>query len=244
MESRGADTHIPDRGPELITVLWVMTGLSTLTVALRFASRAMRRSFGWDDFMMLFSLLCFYGWSISLTVLSVDGGQRHTKDLIPLGKGVVSRVTLIHWTGQVFGILGLGAGKISIAALLLGILGNTRWFWHKMYLWTFCIVLVILTSIACAILTMTQCHPAAALWDSTIKGDCINPSIMANYGIFTGAYNTFVDASLSLVPSSIFFRLQMTQLEKIQLSMVFALNILLADPCHEACGFQYSSSNS
>ncbi|KAL5360568.1 hypothetical protein BJX96DRAFT_184618 [Aspergillus floccosus] len=226
MDSRGDGAHVPDRGPQLITVLWVMTGLSTLTVALRFASRGMRRSVGWDDFMMLFSLLCFYGWSISLTILSIDGGQRHFEDLRPLGEDVVSRVSLIHWTGQVFGILGLGAGKISIAALLLGILGNTRWFWHKTYLWTFCIVLVILTSIACAILTMTQCHPAAALWDSRVKGECIDPKIMADYAIFTGSYNTFVDASLSLVPSSIFFRLQMTRLEKVQLSIVFALNIL------------------
>lgn len=108
------------------------------------------------------------------------------RDLLPLGHDVVTRINFLNWTGQIFGILGLGAGKISIAALLLGILGNTRWFWHKMYLWVFCIVLVVLTSIACAVLSMVQCQPTAALWDSRIDGHCIDPKVMASYGMFTG----------------------------------------------------------
>jgi hypothetical protein len=40
------------------------------------------------------------------------------------------------------------------------------------------------------------------------------------------AYNTFVDASLALIPSTIFWSLQMSFHEKITLSIVFALNIL------------------
>lgn len=40
------------------------------------------------------------------------------------------------------------------------------------------------------------------------------------------AYNTFIDASLALIPSTIFWSLQMNKTEKSQLSIVFALNIL------------------
>jgi hypothetical protein len=40
------------------------------------------------------------------------------------------------------------------------------------------------------------------------------------------AYNTFVDASLAFIPSTIFWSLQITKTQKIQLSIVFALNIL------------------
>jgi hypothetical protein len=74
MDSSGDGAHVADRGPQLITVLWVMTGLSTLTVALRFASRSMRRSVGWDDFMMLFSLVCAVVCELTMDgwVLKVD----------------------------------------------------------------------------------------------------------------------------------------------------------------------------
>ncbi|KAF9883254.1 hypothetical protein FE257_003810 [Aspergillus nanangensis] len=222
-----ADGPVPDRGPQLIVLLWVMTGLSTFTVLLRFTSRGLRGTFGWDDYMMLFTLVCFYGWTICITMLSLKGGQRHMEDVIPLGPDLVAQVNLLNWTGQVFGILGLGAGKISIAALLLGILSKTPgWRGHKLFLWIVCIILVVLTSIACASLSLSQCNPPAALWDSRIEGDCIDPQIMADYGTFTGSFNTFADASLSLVPSSIFFRLQMQALERVQLSTIFALNIL------------------
>jgi hypothetical protein len=40
------------------------------------------------------------------------------------------------------------------------------------------------------------------------------------------AYNTFVDASLALLPSTIFWSLKIHTEDKIKLSIVFALNIL------------------
>jgi len=49
---------------------------------------------------------------------------------------------------------------------------------------------------------------------------------MADFGIFTGAYYTFVDASLALIPSTIFWSLHMGSQEKTTLSIVFSLNIL------------------
>lgn len=65
MELRGdGNGHIPDRGPQLVALVWVMTGLSSLMVILRFTSRGLRGTFGWDDFMMLFSLVCAIIWNI------------------------------------------------------------------------------------------------------------------------------------------------------------------------------------
>jgi hypothetical protein len=42
----------------------------------------------------------------------------------------------------------------------------------------------------------------------------------------TLAYNTFVDASLALLPSTIFWSLNTSKEDKIKLCIVFALNIL------------------
>ncbi|KAF4622798.1 hypothetical protein G7Y89_g14226 [Cudoniella acicularis] len=53
---------------------------------------------------------------------------------------------------------------------------------------------------------------------------------MADFGTFTGAYNTFVDASLAFIPSTIFWSLQMNFQEKFTLSVVFALNVLFVPP--------------
>ena len=98
----------------------------------------------------------------------------------------MSRVTVLNWVAQASGTFGLAAAKVSIAALLLAILGPTNWFWHKLYLWSVCIGLAILVATSCAILALVQCSPPAALWDSNVSGKCISASTMADYGIFTG----------------------------------------------------------
>ncbi|KAJ5287220.1 hypothetical protein N7478_002906 [Penicillium angulare] len=170
--------------------------------------------------------MCFYGWTVCLTVLCLNKGERHHDDLVLLGDAVVSRVTLVNWIAEAFGTIGLATGKVSIAALLLSILGPTNWFWHKLYLWSVCIVLAGLISISCAILGIIQCSPPAALWDSSISGVCIGDQVIADYGVFNGAFCTFVYATLAIIPSGIFFKLQMTLTQKWQLSIVFAFNIL------------------
>lgn len=130
--------------------------------------------------------MCLYGWSICLTILCANGGERHIQDVVALGPDVVARVQLLNWTSQVFGIFGVGAGKVSVSALLLAILRNTWRDWQVLYLWVVCITLEVCVSTACSILTFAQCRPAAALWDARIQGKCINPKIMADFGTFTG----------------------------------------------------------
>lgn len=130
--------------------------------------------------------MCFYGWTVCLTILCLNKGERHYDDLVQLGDTVLSRVTVLNWTAEAFGTIGLATGKFSIAALLLAILGPTKWFWHKLYLWSVCIVLAALVSTACAILSIIQCSPPAALWDSSISGECIDAKVIAYYGTFTG----------------------------------------------------------
>jgi hypothetical protein len=53
--SASGATEVPNRGPELISILWSLTGLAFLTAALRIFARTRNRMFGWDDIFMIFA---------------------------------------------------------------------------------------------------------------------------------------------------------------------------------------------
>ncbi|KAH6676314.1 integral membrane protein [Halenospora varia] len=223
--TKAAAEGVPDRGVNLIVMMWFLTVVSSVTIVMRLVFRARKATTGWDDCFMLLAMLCFYGWTITLTLLCLRGGERHIQDIGKLGPDVIAEVQLLNWTSQIFGIMGVGAGKVSVSALILAIMKNSHKTWQKAYLWTFCIVLVCAVSLSCSILTFSQCRPAAALWDTRIAGTCIRPKIMAGFGTFTGAYNTFADASLALIPATIFWTLRIGFQEKVTLSIVFGLNV-------------------
>lgn len=98
----------------------------------------------------------------------------------------LTRVILLNWTSQIFGIVGVATGKISISALLLHIMRDGGWKWQRIYLWTVTIVLTSCVAISCSLLTFLQCSPPSRLWDMRVEGTCIDPKVMAAYGIFTG----------------------------------------------------------
>lgn len=129
---------------------------------------------------------CFYACSGCLTALCIYHGQRHLQDVLQLGDAVVRRVTLLGWIASAFGTLGLMAGKVSIAALLIGVFGPTDLFWHKLFLWVFCVGIAVPVSTAYAIFGLVQCSPPAALWDNRIHGKCVDAQVVADYGAFTG----------------------------------------------------------
>ncbi|PMB63505.1 hypothetical protein BM221_010610 [Beauveria bassiana] len=227
LEPRGGGGHVGgDRGPVLIRILWSLTALAGITAALRVVVRVRNRMFGWDDIFMIFAMLCFLGWTIVLTLYAQKGGSMHIQHVAETGPDNVANVLFLNWLSQVFGILGVAAGKISVAALLLAIIRLTELRWQRIFLWTVPVTLASLVAIACCTLTFAQCTPANALWDQRVGGKCIDPHVMSSFGTFTGAFNTFTDASLAIVPATIFWQLTNKTTEKMQLTIVFGLNIL------------------
>ncbi|KAK5995352.1 hypothetical protein PT974_03756 [Cladobotryum mycophilum] len=225
VQARGA---VPDRGPGLLGILWTLTPLAVFTTVLRIVARVRSRMFGWDDVFMLFSTICFIGWSVILTVYEKRGGLEHMVDLEQTGPDNVAMVMFLNWLSQVFGILGVAAGKISVAALLLSIIRLTELElrWQKVLLWVVPVFLAGAIAIAWSTLTFAQCSPARSLWDERIIGHCIKPKVMWSFGTFTGAFNTFADASLAIVPATVIYQLRNTTTEKIQLALVIGLGIL------------------
>ncbi|KAI7781893.1 hypothetical protein LA080_014074 [Diaporthe eres] len=175
-------------------------------------------------------MLGMFGWSICLTILCVKGGERHVWDVEKLGVDSLAPVQLLNWLSQVFGILGIAAGKISVSALLLTMLRLTDLRWHCIYLWIVTIVLTSAIAVSCSFLTMLQCSPPAALWDPKIQGKCIDSRVMSGYGIFTGADTEQLSTPLQMGASQFFlpplFSLANSPIKKLQLTIVFGLNIL------------------
>jgi hypothetical protein len=97
---------------------------------------------------------------------------------------VQAEIQLLNWCSQIIAIFGLGAGKISISALILAILKNTDKKWQKIYLWAFCIMLEISVCISMTVFTLAQCSPPKALWDHRVLGTCVRPIVEADYAVF------------------------------------------------------------
>ncbi|KAH6983792.1 hypothetical protein EDB80DRAFT_875294 [Ilyonectria destructans] len=166
------------------------------------------------------------GGAVTLTIYALHGGVQHIEGLQKSGLDNLSLVLFLNWLSQVFGIKDVAAGKISVSALLLAIIELTNMRWQRIYLWSVTIVLATLVAVSCSILTFAQCMPANALWDMSVQGKCINIYVMSGYGTFTGSFNTFADASLVIIPATIFWKLNSSPMEKMQLTIVFGLNIL------------------
>ncbi|CAN9395515.1 hypothetical protein CC77DRAFT_1062215 [Alternaria alternata] len=217
---------IPDRGPALVFLMWALTFISFVTVVLRFIFRARKNQIGWDDIFMGTTWMCFVGWSVVLTLYANRGGCQHIWDVEKRGMDNLTRAILLNWTSQIFGIVGVASGKISISALLLNIMRDMGWTWQRIYLWSVTIIFTSLVAISCSLLTFLQCRPPQRLWDPRIDGTCLDPKVMAAYGIFTGSFYTFADASLAMIPLTVFWKLRISVLQRIQLCIVFGLNIL------------------
>jgi hypothetical protein len=126
------------------------------------------------------------GWSITLTFYANRGGCQHVWDVEKRGMDNLSRVILLNWAAQIFGIFGVAAGKISIAAFLLAVVREAGRDWQRLYLWAVPIGLASGVAISCSILTFAQCTPMERLWDPRVLGTCLDPKIMAAGGVFTG----------------------------------------------------------
>ena len=90
----------------------------------------------------------------------------------------------LNWISQPFEIMAIGTGKVSVALLLLRVLGPKNRY-KKWFLW----FLIASTLTVCAIgiiFTFAQCQPVARLWNPTVEGHCLDPMIQANEALVVG----------------------------------------------------------
>lgn len=191
-------------------------------VAMRFYSRHKLKNFGTDDWLMLTALILYISTTIAETFSATNGGGRHLYYLKPAQVEFVTKVT---WIENPLGIMALAIAKMSVAFLILRLIGpSTRWRKWSLYL---SIGLTFTIGALACILTFAQCNPPRALWEPTKVPDakCWKPKVQSDFAIFTGAYYTFIDMFLALLPITFVWNLNLKPQRKVALSMLLSLGI-------------------
>lgn len=88
------------------------------------------------------------------------------------------------WIGQIGGINAIGFGKLAICAFLLRIQDRTKS--KKKWLLYFVGASGVIINLDQSILMLTQCTPAARVWDKSLVGTCNHVQRTTHVGYFQG----------------------------------------------------------
>ena len=129
--------------------------------------------------------MLFIPFAIAVTFLVTHRGARHLYYLSPEN---IEYVLKVDWISQPFNIMSLMSGKMSVAFLLLRLLGPSA-FWRKWFLYVNIVLNFVLGSLT-SIFTFAQCDPPRALWEGPSKlphAKCWNPTSQLDFSIFSSS---------------------------------------------------------
>ncbi|MCJ1249123.1 hypothetical protein MMC30_006346 [Trapelia coarctata] len=192
-----------------------------LLVSGRLYVRISMKNLGPDDYCMVVALI-LYVIGVSLSTVDVANGS--TRHIYYLNHDQIKSVLRYMWIVQPFGIMASAFGKTSVAFLTLRLMGP-HVVWRKWILYTN-MVLYMLGSIVSCVITLVQCSPVQALWETGRGSHCWDPKIAADVGIFLTAYSAFIDFSLALIPVTILWSLKVSPKKKLGLSLLLSLGVL------------------
>lgn len=133
-----------------------------------------------------------------VTYYASIGGLRHLFYLQPEQQALAVKY---NWITQPWAIFGFATGKISVALLILRLIGpNTVW--RKWILYVSMVSVLIFNSVDC-IITFAQCDPPRALWtpELIVSGEakCWDSTVQADYAIFLSGERSLPVASSPLI---------------------------------------------
>ena len=173
--------------------------MTTIVLALRLLVRLKRRGQGADDYLMMvgyvrlqangvwflitdYEQAVWFGAVIVTTLYANKGGTRHIEYLTD---AEIPNVMKLAFIAQAFGIFSPVFGKLSVAALMVRILGRSLKKWQLISFYIFLAVYTVLNVLTC-IFTFVQCKPTAALWDPAIpNAKCWPSSVFIDVGTVT-----------------------------------------------------------
>ncbi|KAK7983574.1 major facilitator superfamily transporter [Apiospora arundinis] len=193
------------KGPGVLAAIITVTAIGfVFTLTRLFVRAAVHRKPLPDDYIIVFSMICCFT-SVAFGVLAIHSGSGRHFDL--LSSDQKSKVILWSICGFVPGVFSVAFPKFAIVYLISRLLCPTRF--HLVLLWTITGMAFILLS-GCYIILFVQCTPIQSQWDFSIKGECLDPQILANVSAAASAYSAFVDFYLVAYPATILFRLQLS----------------------------------
>ncbi|KAL8787321.1 MAG: hypothetical protein Q9195_007816 [Heterodermia aff. obscurata] len=212
-----------NRGPGLTAIYCTECGIALMVVLARAWARISIRNVGKDDWCMFVTMALFIALTIVVSLFAASGGVRHA---YYMSESKLLHVTKLGFIAQPIATIAQGLSKISVAFLLLRILGNVILPWRKVLLWLVIIITAIL-SIIQSFLTFYQCKNPEALWNPVVAKttSCWNPIVQTNFAIFTSSWNVAMDFLLAFFPLTIVYGLQMSGHRKIAISVLLGLGM-------------------
>ncbi|QSZ30912.1 hypothetical protein DSL72_000470 [Monilinia vaccinii-corymbosi] len=191
---------------------------ATVAVALRVVSRALIKSFGADDWLVLAALPLGWGMAICTIIAVHYGLGKHAPSVPP--ENLVSFIK-VYFVTELIRACAMGLIKISILLLYVRIFGPLRYFRILAYnLGAFTVAFAIIVVFVCAF----QCLPVAYQWDRTIEGGrCIDSWLFFAVG---ACFDVLVDLALLILPLPAIWKLQLSILQKLSLIAIFCLGSL------------------
>ena len=183
-----------------MAMFWTEVPIAMAFVAMRIYSRLKLHNTGYDDWMMVITLvgspptdsktvrlltasqILFIPTAIAATFWIYHGGGRHLYYLAPEQRVYVIKV---GWVVQPFNIMAQATGKASVALLILRLLGPLS-FWRRWFLYVSTVLTLVFGVLTC-IFTFVQCDPARTLWEGPARhpdAKCWNPKSQLDFSIF------------------------------------------------------------
>ncbi|KHN94962.1 uncharacterized protein MAM_07189 [Metarhizium album ARSEF 1941] len=223
-EPAGGDV---DRGPQSLVLFWVTASVGTIIVGLRLLGRRMRKSTGWDDLMMLVTLLLYVTYAGCLTRVVDVGGMRHQFYLSPEQRLETAKWS---WISHPFVVMGFATGKVSVGLLLLRVIWDTA-YWRKRLV-MFAMGSAFVIAAINVVLTFVQCSPVEALWAPGLiaqgKATCWPPAVQTGFAIFLSSWNILADVFLALLPVTFMYNLELGRWRKLGLCVLLGLSFTAA----------------
>ncbi|GFN20623.1 uncharacterized protein AtWU_10430 [Aspergillus tubingensis] len=211
-----------NKGPMILSVLWALTGLtSVLVIARMYIRTSLLHNLGPDDWLITASLVMGVVYC-AITTINVDMG--YGKHAWLLSERTVEHATFLNCLSFLFGIISFAIPKLAVTAMLNRILNPSMT--QRICLWTLTGFAAVVSGI-CIIVLFTMCDPPEALWKTHLvtegKATCKDVWILIDYAIFTGALSAFVDLMLAVYPSTVLMKLHMSLRKRLALCAALGL---------------------
>ncbi|RHZ58733.1 uncharacterized protein CDV56_106932 [Aspergillus thermomutatus] len=208
------------QGTGLVVLIWVLTGIAVVVVALRVLAKVKIRQFRMDDVVMIFALILGI-IAGSFNTIGVKYGYGRPDATVPEPDAMLARKFYIIGQGFLIGCTAMG--RAAFVLYLLAILGGQKW--QRIILTALAVMEVIFNFVA-IILIFASCSPVSMLWDYTVVGTCQPDSIQVDWGYFQSVFNTFVDLYLAVVPTYIFWHLKLKVAIKLSLIALMSCGLV------------------
>ncbi|KAL1837602.1 hypothetical protein VTJ49DRAFT_3620 [Mycothermus thermophilus] len=208
-----------DAGPMLNAVVWTLTNISGIFLALRIYCRlSRRRGLWWDDGFLIAAWICLLTETALLTKMTALGYGKHIWDF-----DVVNNMAPLLVIVNAAGTLSVTAASWSKTSFGITLLKLTQG-WVKKLTWFILISMNIAMGLS-ALFPWVNCRPLRKAWDMYVEGECWDPEVTVYYNMFSGIYSACADLALALLPWQFIVTLQMKWKEKMGVGIAMSMGI-------------------